>query len=105
RRSTPACSTRCTRARSPTCRMERVRAAFCRDMKIASVLLLLSLARVAAAEPRPEIGASAKHERTLGEANPSTGEPADFIADAKLLYRIAACGNEATPVDDKIEKI
>ena len=38
-------------------------------------------------------------------ARVAAAEPADFIADAKLLYRIAACGDEATPVDVKIEKI
>ena len=38
-------------------------------------------------------------------ARTAAAEPADFIADAKLLFRIAACGDEATPVDVKIEKI
>ncbi len=36
---------------------------------------------------------------------PTPTEPgADFISDAKLLYRIAACGGE-DPIDDKLQKI
>jgi len=56
-----------------------------RIMKRSVVLTLLVAARVAAADPAPAPGA-------------------DFIADAKLLYRIAACGG-AEPVDAALQKI
>jgi len=35
----------------------------------------------------------------------ATAEPVDFIDDAKLLYRVAACGTSDAPVDAKLAKI
>jgi len=35
----------------------------------------------------------------------ASAEPVDFIDDARLLYRIAACGNADQPVDAKLTKI
>src|SRR6478735_5239232 len=37
-------------------------------------------------------------------ATPAAAEGVDFIADAKLLYRVAACGNADQPLPDAITK-
>jgi hypothetical protein len=55
---------------------------------------VLSGVRTVGAEPRPSIAASAQRERTLGEANPSTGEPcaprASLEGDAEAVARVGA---------------
>ncbi len=41
---------------------------------------------------------------TLAIARPAAAEGVDFIADAKLLYRVAACGNADQPLPEAMTK-
>lgn len=41
---------------------------------------------------------------TLSLARPAAAEGVDFIADAKLLYRVAACGNADQPLPEAMTK-
>ena len=40
---------------------------------------------------------------TLAIVRPAAAEGVDFIADAKLLYRVAACGNADQPLPEAMK--
>ena len=77
-------------------------------MRFALSLLVLAACHGATADtsaPPVPLPVSAPSPKSEVRSPTSPAEPgADFIADAKLLYRIAACGGEA-PVDAALQKI
>lgn len=55
-----------------------------------------------AVKAAPDAGAPVKADGGVA-ANPQTGEGQDFTAEAKLLYRVGACGNDA-PVPEPLDQ-